>query len=130
MKKTRLALTTLLVLALAGCATGGRGFKPARLGEVSLGMPKAQVLHLLGKPVRAATYSTADLATGTSRRKEALRYVEIVRGANQTNFFVVVFCDGALVDYGPEVGRLAAELEGVFSEYPKESEPAPAAGNR
>jgi hypothetical protein len=130
MNKTKLVLTALTALTLAGCATGNRNFNPARLGTVNLGMDKAQVLRLLGPPAQAATCAFVEMPGGTVRKKEALRYVEIVRGANQTNRFVVAFHEGKVADYGPEVGRLGGELEGVFADYPKESAPEPTGENR
>lgn len=128
MKKPTLVIAAFAALVLAGCAT--TQFKPSKLGQLNLGMDKGEVLRLLGKPTQAATAAFVDMPSGGLRKKEALRYDELRRDPRQTNHFVVVFLEGKVTEYGPEVGRLASEMEGVFTEYPKEASATDSDQNR
>ncbi len=121
MKYRIAALALSFLLFQAGCATR-TGFQPSKFGFVRLGMSKPEALALLGPPREAGVSEIAINSAGDMRKREVLRYAA---GAGRNlQYYVVLFSDGQVEDFGPQVGRL--ELEGVFSPYPAET-PPPAA---
>jgi len=115
--KYRIAMFALGMLLLqAGCATRP-GFRPSMLGQVRLGMPKPEALALLGPPREAGVSEIAINSAGDMRKREVLRYA--AGSGRGLQYYVVLFSDGQVEDFGPQVGRL--ELEGVFSPYPAET---------
>jgi hypothetical protein len=84
------------------------------MGVVNLGMSKEEVLSLLGPPRDAGVSEVAINNAGDMIKREVLRYAS---GTSRSpEYYVIIFSDGKVEDYGPQVGRL--DLEGVFTPYP------------
>jgi len=114
------AVTAFAVLA--GCQhsqTAPGVLTLSGLGRISVGMPKETAVKLLGAPETAATRQLMYQDDWTAH--ELLRY----RMPGNTNYFVVVFRDGAITEYGPVVGERSGELEGLFEEIPVTPEASP-----
>lgn len=86
-------------------------------------MPKQEVLALLGPPTQCATKMEARMVPNKIEevQREVFQYAEILPRKGGTNFFLVFFDEGKVIDYGPQFGRLRDRVVDVFvAEQPEE----------
>lgn len=117
------AFAALIALALAtGCRHlhSSRALGTIRMeaaGQLSVDMPKDEALKLLGPPESLATRLL--MFQNDWKAHEVLRY----RMGGSTNYFVVIFRDAKVTEYGPLVGERAMELAGLFEQVVEPQEP-------
>jgi hypothetical protein len=115
----------MLMAVLCGCATGRHPFRfqPSQLSLLHLNMSKASVLELLGSPGQCATQAEWDMAPTGARliHHEIFQYAHVLPRASATNFYLVMFREGKVAEYGPQIGRLKNRVIDVFIEPEPES---------